>query len=184
MKSTKSASGIPRLTRKPTSLKRRRVLKNIESRGIAYEAVEYKHFPYIWAAAKRGIFDIGEATAEEFKGELAKILADLMEKGGEGYIGIARKGDADIPICLCLIEYQQHRASPTVWWFPEATPRNKIELSIMFLVALKAERLVLIWSKEHEVAYFSHLCKYGILRKVGTIRKYFGDEKAVLFHSV
>lgn len=146
--------------------------------------MEYRHFPYIWAAAKRGIFDIGEATAEEFKGELSRMLAELMEKGGEGYIGVARKDGKDIPICLCLIEYQQKRAYPTVWWFPEATNRNKIELPIMFLIELKAEFLVLIPAKKHEVAYFSHLCNYGILRKVGVIRKYFDAEKAVLFHSV
>ena len=183
-RSTKLASGIPRQTRKPTSLKRRRVLKHIENRGIAYAAVEYKHFPYIWAAAKRGVFDIGESTADEFKGELSRMLADLVEKGGEGYIGMARKDDKDIPVCLCLIEYQQNRAYPTVWWFPEATPRNKIELSVKFLIALKAEFLVLIPAKEHEVAYFSHLCKYGLLRKCGTIREYFPDGKAVLFQSV
>ncbi len=54
----------------------------------------------------------------------------------------------------------------------------------MFIIELKAEFLVLIPSKEHEVAYFSHLCKYGLLRKVGTIREYFSDGKAVLFQSV
>ncbi len=112
------------------------------------------------------------------------MLAELMEKGGEGYIGMARKDGKDIPVCLCLIEYQQNRAYPNVWWFPEATPRNKIELSVKFLIELKAEFLVLIPSKEHEVAYFSHLSYYGLLRKVGTIREYFPDGKAILFQSV
>lgn len=133
------------------------------------------------------MFDIGEATAEEFKGELSQILTDLIEKGGEGYIGLARKDDKDIPICLCLIEYQQKRAYPQVWWFPEATPRNKIELAVKFLIELKAEFLVLIpadEAKRREVAYFKHLCLYGLLRKVGTIREYFPEGKAVLFQSV
>lgn len=133
------------------------------------------------------MFDIGEATAEEFKGELAKMLANLMEKGGEGYIGIARKGEKDIPVCLCLIEYQQNRAYPNVWWFPEANARNRIELGVKFIIELKAEFLVLIpveQAKKREVAYFSHLCKYGLLRKVGTIREYFPGGKAVLFQSV
>ena len=145
------------------------------------------HFPYIYAAAKRGTFDIGDATADEFKGELTRILTDLMEKGGEGYIGIGRKYERDIPICLCLIEYQQRRAYPRVWWFPEATPRNRVELSVKFLIDLKAEFLVLIPAekeKDREVAHFRHLCKYGLLRKVGTIREYFPDGKAILFQSV
>ena len=146
--------------------------------------MEYRHFPYIWAAAKRGVFDIGEATADEFKGELSQLLADLMEKGGEGYIGIAKKGGREIPVCLCLIEYQQSRAYPNVWWFPEATARNKIELSVKFLIELKADFLVLIPVQEREVAHFFHLCKYGLIRKVGTIREYFPDGKAVLFQSV
>ena len=130
------------------------------------------------------MFDIKDATAEEFKGELSQFLADLMEKGGEGYIGMAKKGGKDTPICLCLIEYQQRRAYPQVWWFPEATPRNRIELAVKFLIELKAEFLVLIPSKEQEVAYFKHLCKYGLLHRVGTIREYFSDGKAVLFQSV
>ena len=112
------------------------------------------------------------------------MLVDLVEKGGEGYIGIARKGDKDIPVCLCLIEYQQNRAYPTVWWFPEASPRNRIELSVKFLIELKAEFLVLIPVQEQEVAHFLHLCKYGLLRKVGTIREYFPGGKAILFQSV
>lgn len=147
----------------------------------------YKHFPYIWAAAKRGVFDIGKATADEFKGELSRILTDLVEKGGEGYIGMAKKDGKDIPICLCLIEYQQKRAYPQVWWFPEASARNKIELAVKFLIDLKAKFLVLIpadAAKGREVAYFKHLCNYGLIRKVGTIREYFPGGKAVLFQSV
>ncbi len=162
-------------------------MKHLEDRGISYEAVEYRHFPYIWAAAKRGVFDIGDVSADEFKGELSRFLADLVEKGGEGWIGIARKGDKDIPICLCLIEYQQNRAYPKLWWFPEASDRNKIELSVMFLIELKQKFLVLIPAEEavdREVAHFLHLCKYGLLRKVGTIREYFPGGKAVLFQSV
>ena len=149
--------------------------------------MQYKHFPYIWAAAKRGVFEIGEATAEEFKGELSRMLADLMEKGGAGYIGLAKKDGRDIPICLCLIEFQQNRAYPSVWWFPEASARNRIELGVKFLIELKAEFLVLFpveRAKEREVAYFLHLCKYGLIRKVGTIREYFPGGKAWLFQSV
>lgn len=151
---------------------------------MSYEAVEYRHFPYIWAAAKRDVFDIGEATADEFKGELTQLLSELVNRGGEAYIGIARKGEKDIPICLCMIEFQQNRAYPNAWWFPEATPRNRLELSIKFLIDLKAKFLVLIPAQEYEVAHFKHLCKYGLLRKVGTIREYFSDGKAVLFQSV
>ena len=146
--------------------------------------MDYKHFPYIYAAARRGVFDIKEASADEFKGQLTQLLTELVDRGGQGYVGIARKGDKDIPICLCLIELQQNRVYPNAFWFPEASPRNKVELSVKFLIDLKAKFLVLIPSEEREVAHFSHLCKYGLLRKVGTIREYFSDGKAVLFQSV
>ena len=181
-KSTKSGSGSSR--RKPDSLRRVRILKHLENRGIGYETVDYKHFPYIWAAAKRGVFDIEDATVDEFKGELTQLLTELIERGGGAYIGLARKGKKDIPICLCLIEFNHNRAYPNVFWFPEASPRNKIELSVKFLIDLKLQSLVLIPVEEQEVAHFLHLCKYGLLRKVGTIKKYFSDGKAVLFQSV
>ena len=76
-------------------------------------------------------------------------------------------------------------ASPHVIWYPEASPRNKVEVGVLVFRELKKEALVLVAPKEEFEPYFRHLAKYGLLRVVGKIRDYFGEgQHTTLFQSV
>ena len=110
--------------------------------------------------------------------------------GGEVVAATADTPGGHIPVAMATIEYQDGKAFPHAIWFPEASPRNKLELGLKLFIALKNNYLVLVTartpknSKSADVKFFEHLGKYGVLRRAGTIWGYFGSDSAVLFHSV
>src|SRR3990172_8443150 len=101
--------------------------------------------------------------------------------GGDAFIAISKTPRGEIPIGLCAMTMSQGQAWPHVFWFPEATIRGRLECTLKFLVALKEKVNVVIPSPSGDVAFFDHLCKYGVLRRIGTGRGWFGASDATLF---
>lgn len=82
------------------------------------------------------------------------------------------------PIGLIVTQFQviygRRRAFPHAYWFQEGRPRQRLECALRFLLNLKKASLVVIEAKEANWPFFGHLCKYGVLRRVGTIRDAYG----------
>ena len=127
----------------------------------------------------------------EFTAKLAGLSMEMMRAGHEVAIGLARKGGETIPVVLVSIEYAGAVATPHAVWFPEASPRNHLELGLKLFMSLKKQHLVLTnirsrkGEKSADVKFHEHLCKYGVLRRVGTIRDYYeANVNSVVFQSV
>lgn len=79
----------------------------------------------------------------------------------------------------------QYRVYPHVDWFPEASARNKIECIVHYLQEIKRVIHANVVSRPEDVHFFDHICKYGLLRRVGTLRKYHPDgANAELYETV
>ena len=105
-------------------------------------------------------------------------VAGMIRVGGEAYVGLRKDGRT--VVCLATVMFQDtpdlaRQAQPHVHWFPEATARDKVEIGLRFLVDLKRQALLLIAANKADWRFFDHLCKYGAVRRVGTIRGYFED---------
>ncbi len=149
------------------------------------------HFFHVWAAWRRGVFKDNalfpkSADKYEFTVFLAAFQEAVEKAGNDLVVGVTT-----IPVLLVSVEYSGNLAIPHAVWFPEATPRNKLELGLRLFMELKKNHLVLATVKETkgtkspDVKYCEHLCDYGVLRRVGTIRDYHGPgENGVLFQSV
>jgi len=94
------------------------------------------------------------------------------------------KGQGSAPVGVAMVGYLDNAAMPHVHWFPWATDRNKVECSVLFLRDLKKEAMPLILAQPETVPFFSHLARYGLLRRAGTIPNYRENEKSILFHGV
>lgn len=149
-----------------------------------------EHVKFCWAAYKRGAF------AEEFKRNLTPAefriglldrVSTIIGQGGDLFILKTRAG---IPVGIVSVAVSSppsavRQMMPYVVWFPEATPRNKIECALKFLVAAKAENNLLIVARRPAWPFFRHLGKYGVLRPVGELRGYYEDgTEAMLFQGV
>jgi len=96
---------------------------------------------------------------------------------------------ADEPVGLAIVTYSQtydrRRAFPHVIWFKEATARQRLEITLRFLLKLKKSNLVVIEAKQPYWPFFDHLCKYGALRRVGTIKYAYGaDGKTAIYQGI
>lgn len=69
-------------------------------------------------------------------------------------------------------------------WMPWATPRNILEASLYMVRDLARDWNLLIYAPFETRHFFERLCNFGVLNKVGHVKRYFGGEgRAVLFQS-
>ena len=158
-------------------------------RGCAYEDILDKHLPYLWAAYTKGTFEELEDFPKDlepgqFKDRVVANIYNLLDSGHAMGVGICATSEGEIPIGLIITEFQPDYALPHAYWFPWASDRNKLEFSVRYLVDLKAENLILINVSETLAPFFQHLGKYGILRRIGTIKNWKPGVNNVLFQSV
>lgn len=147
---------------------------------------------YVYAAYKRGKLIIGEPDLERdaFASMFERWLKELIGSGSQAIV-IRAKVNEIIPVGLVIIDYQGTTAYPDIHWFPEASPRNRVECGLYLMLELKKEHMVFFTvpgitrNPEPDWKFLMHLCKYGVLRPVGTIRDHNGEgEHATLFQSV
>ena len=113
------------------------------------------------------------------------FMGRLFGAGGEALVFLGKTRRGEIPVGLVLLVLNGPYAEPHVVWFPEASPRNRLELALAFLVDLKRNYKVLLWVRERDWKFYDHLCKYGAIRTVGKFRGYFPDGvNAYLFQGV
>lgn len=187
LKSTKLAFGSKvRTPRKPNSLVRSRTLK----RGCSIEPVGEVHFEYLWAAYKRGVFDIdNDLTVMEFQHIFAMKIKEGIETGDDSYIMVSHTPQGEIPVGMVTVNVSEGdfttQIVPSFLWFPEASPRNILECTLRFVVDFKQDHKLLTSVAEGEWRFLRHLCKYGAVREVGELRHHYKDKsKARLFESV
>ena len=186
MTSRKSASSS-KPPSKPTSLPRYRTLK----RGCEFRPFAQTDLKYLWAAYKRGAFDAVPEFAPPgldavgFSEAAIAFIEQFIGRGGEMYSLIGRTEHGRIPVGMVILLLGGDFAEPHVTWFPEASPRNRLELALAFLVEQKRHHKLLIWVRQRDWKLFNHLCKYGVIRTVGKYRGYFPDgDNAFLFQGV
>lgn len=144
------------------------------------------HMPYIWAAYRRGLFPMipEDLGAAEFEAVFMNILVDEIRRGNRVSVSIGRTDQGEIPLGFNWVHMIGTIANPHVIWFPEAGARNKIELMARFLLSVKSESFLLVNAPADLVGFFSHLGRYGILRRVGTLKKVDDGKDVVLFQGV
>lgn len=167
--------------RKP-SLIRTRTLR----RGCNFRPYEDSDLRWFWAAYQKGAFDgffDDDMDQETFTASILTVIAELIERGNDFVVFDAEISRGTSPVGIVTVGYIDHAAWPHVAWFPWASMRNKVECSVLFLKELKKEVMPLIAADEKDVPFFSHLARYGLLRRVGSLRKYRG-KGATLYQGV
>lgn len=145
---------------------------------------------WLWAAYRRGVFGhlpefpAGMDTAT-FQQAMLAVFGDLLARGGDGWLFLARTAKGEIPVGLVIAFPNRGHIEPHVFWFPEAGARNKLECALKWLVEMKQRWKIDLWIRARDWQFYDHLCKYGVLRTVGKYRGCFEDgEDAFIFQSV
>lgn len=110
-----------------------------------------------------------------FELAMGSVLQLMLANNGEANVFVNLHEE---PIGLIATQYAtvygRRRAFPHAWWFKEGTARQRLECSLRFLLNLKKTNLIVIEATEANWLFFEHLCKYGLLRRVGTLRDAYG----------
>lgn len=120
----------------------------------------------------------------EFKAAVGNLVAVMQERGGSTVMLIAKTRRGPIPVGIALTPVFQAHAYPHAIWFPWASARNKIECGVQFFIALKAIMKAMVTSRMDDAPYFDHLAHYGLLRRVGTLRKDYQGHDFALYETV
>ena len=173
--------------RKPDSYWRSRTLK----RGCAYRPVQDDDMKWLWAAYRRGVFahlpefPDGMDTFDFQTTILGVLSENIFGRKGEAWLFIAQTPRGEIPVGMVIAVPNRGHIEPHVFWFPEASARNKLECAIKWLHEMKKTWKIDLWIRASDWQFYDHLCKYGLLRTVGKYRKHFEDgEDAFIFQSV
>lgn len=124
-----------------------------------------------------------EMTPAEFK-EL--FQAHVTELYGAGWTLFADSSKGYMPIGVVL-GILPTPVSPFIiigdmLWFPWASRRNKLESTVNFINEVRKEVALMEYASMEDQRFFEHICKYGIMRRVGT-SYVIGDGPAAVFET-
>lgn len=127
--------------------------------GILWAAHQKKSFYMIPASANQQEF----AKAIEGMTELAELF--MAEDDNTGYKGSG-------PVAFIMSQHDGWRVEPHVEFFPWATNRNKLRVTVAFLQYLRYSRKIgvcIIRALEESLALFRKCETYGVLHYVGKV---------------
>ena len=140
---------------------------------MKFEALEDGHIKFIWTGYKTGTFGpVFEDGLEPMDFTIAFInkANDMLAAGTEIVVARADTSHGNVPVGMFTIDSNQNIAWPHVFWLPIASNRNKLEVTAKFLQELKLTHMALILAEKEDEGWFKHLAKYGLLRRIGTLR--------------
>lgn len=127
-----------------------------------------------------------DLSPADFTKVMYAIVGDTLRNGGEIWTFIASTPRGAIPVGMVTasISPAGNAMEPHVLWFPQASPRNRIECALKWIIDMKAKYALFLWCKERDWKFYDHLGKYGAVRCVGKYRNFPGGGDAFLFQGV
>lgn len=173
---------ILRLPKQKTTKKSLRMKATLR-RGSSFSQLKDSDVKYIWAAYKMGGMPEDVLPQGLSKEQFMECVVDFV--GAVSNIYILRgsnKGVSDMPIALVASLIIGQRMEPHVTWFPWATSRNKVETSINFINEMRKNYKLHIISSMDDVPFFNHLCRYGIVQRIGKRIGYYANGDHAMFY--
>lgn len=112
-----------------------------------------------------------------------RFVRYVLGNGFSGWALIANSPKGHMPIGLALGETRRKLLMlGEIIWFPWASVRNKLEAALTFFNGLRDEMVVMEWAPHSERKSWEHICRYGIMRRVGTVYG-MGNEAVAVFQT-
>lgn len=120
---------------------------------------------------------------ETFDDGAKQLFGGLAGAEGCAYIleGYHSQKEKCVPVGVVVVRIFEEAIWPHVHWFSWATPRNKIEASVIFLQEMKKDAPIMILAEENSVRFFSHMARYGLLSKSKKLHKFNGENRYLYY---
>ena len=158
-------------------------LSKLLKRDAVMQPLDASHIKFLWAAYRLGGLEpiVRGLDQDQFRFAMEEIAvaADSI------MVGLAQNPQREEPMPCCVVVgrlLDDFGIIPHVAWLPWATDRNKLELGAKYFSEIRDSGLVgLAYMPKPEQNYLEQLCRYGVLRRVGTIQK--NEEDVALFQT-
>lgn len=161
--------------------------RNAKKRNAWFIPLTDDDMGWLWAAYIEGSFDFMAegANQEEFTKGMTWVIEDKI-KSPDDLFYLAEAYNVDkkrtVPVGLIVINFMQGAAWPLINWFSWATPRNKIEASVVFLEELQRESPIMIMGDDKTTKFLSHLGRYGLLSRSKVLKDFHDGERRYLHY--
>lgn len=143
---------------------------------------------FAWAAYRKGgLLDIEAGLeAPEFDEVFWSLVGEQFDA-----VWAAEKRDRVFGLVFGIWPSKSPDGEPLVpllWigemaWFPWASARDRLEAAARFVEDARKEVVVMEFAKMQDKAFFERLCRYGVMRRIGTLYGFYPDGPAALFQS-
>jgi hypothetical protein len=163
----------------------RRLSRTLKRPGISFRPIEDEDVKYAGAAWKLGafkglnpVFD-REMTPAEFR----ETFIGIVQSVGAAWTVLADGPKGKRPIGFVFgIAAGKVITLTRVVPMPWSTMRQRVQGFIAWLNAVRREYIVFEYARHSERRFWEHVCRYGAMRRVGTILD-MEDEPIALFQS-
>ena len=129
---------------------------------------------YLYAAARLGgtpLQTIAADDPEKFAKEFADHVAVRYHRAYTMVATPPKRDHMPVGMVFTILPFY---GKNVMWvgdfiWFPWASPRNRLEATVHFLNQMRREHAILGFAEPESIEFFEHVCRYGVLRRAGTV---------------
>lgn len=116
--------------------------------------------------------------------DYAQLFVNITEKAQMLWVVTEPYNGDDRPVGAAHQTGNGQTWETHVWWLDWATPRDKLVAALTFILKKRDEQTIMITSNSENDRFFEQLARYGVLRRVGTISRFWPDgENAYIWQS-
>lgn len=150
-------------------------------RDTSFRGFTIDDVKWLWAAYKKGAFEGSFLGPDMDKEEFTTSVVEHLSAFNEVFLLETETKRGKIPVGLVSL-VTTNGSVPHVDWFPWASARNKIEAITCFFSKMR-NRPMLVWVRDIDIKFYTHVSKYGVLRRIGKVYKFGSDNDYMLFQT-
>lgn len=163
-------------------MKRYRLSRTLK-RFVEFRPMDDEHMRYVFAAYKKGamketggFFDDEGMSAPEFKEAFYRYAQMYYDDAWVFYATSLRGVYEPVGyVATTRTKAAQPLFIADTIWFPMASSRNRVESMTNWLNEMRKENVVTEYSQMKDKKFFEHICRHGIMRRVGTRIGFYQD---------
>jgi len=143
---------------------------------------------YVYAAWKLGETPLDAIIAESPEEFTAQFGEHIALRYGHAFTMLAAPPGRDFMPVGVVFGITPFFGKPVMWlgdfiWFPWASKRNKIETGVHLFNQMRKEVTVFGFAEPESISYFEHICRYGVMRRAGTVFDMTQDGPMAIFQT-
>lgn len=143
---------------------------------------------YLYAAWRLGSKPLDQIEADSPEDFTEKFTDHAAKRYHVAYTMIASPPGRDPMPVGVVFGIKPFHGKSVMWigdflWFSWASKRNKLEATVHLLNQMRKETAVIGFAEPDAIDFFEHVCRYGVLRRAGTVFDFLVEGPMAVFQT-